>query len=110
MRYGVESTYCYGDLLFPDGHSAPVKHHCWLEVGPHLDSSRLVIDLTCDQADGLDEPVLCAPHDKLRHQGLNYVSHTRSSFGDLPQDRVWHRYEQLIDSIAVSVEQARDIS
>jgi hypothetical protein len=110
VSHSVKTTYCYGDLLFPGSRSKPVKHHCWLEMGSAGDPSRLVIDLTCDQADDLDEPVLCAPHDKLLAQGLNYVSHTRSDFDDLTQDRVWYRYEQLIDAMADGIESAHEVS
>ena len=98
--FGVEATYCYGDLEFLDGLSASVNHHCWIEIGRRDDATRLVIDLTCDQAESLHEPVLCATHDDLVRQGMNYIARTRLSFEDLPADRVWHRYNNLSDAIA----------
>jgi hypothetical protein len=97
--YHVRATYCYGDLRFVDGVSRPVDHHCWVEIGEVDDPMRLVIDLTCDQAESIDNPVLCARHDRLQDQGLNYVAHNRIEFLDLPRDRVWRRYNQLADAM-----------
>jgi len=102
--YGVMSSYCYGDLTFDNPDLSPVQHHCWLEIGDGDDPSRLVIDLTCDQAEHISEPVLCAPHDKLIAQGLNYVSRSRLKLDQLPSDRVWHRYERLSDALYRPVE------
>jgi hypothetical protein len=106
--YQVEATYCYGDLLFDDDCSPSVMHHCWVEIGPEDDPTRMVIDLTCDQAENITEPVLCATHqDLISQDGMHYVSHTRSSLHRLNQDRVWHRYENLLDAMIEQVEQDR---
>ena len=55
-NFKVEATYCYGDLIFTTGSSAPVSHHCWVEIGPENDPNRIIIDLTFDEADQLDDP------------------------------------------------------
>ncbi len=95
----MEPTYCYGDLVFVDGRSNPVNHHCWIEIGEEADPHRVVIDLTCDQADGLSELVLSAEYEGLLKQGLKYESKTRLKLDQLPSDRVWHRFIALSDAI-----------
>jgi hypothetical protein len=100
--YGVHSTYCYGDLLFSDEDLTPVKHHCWIEIGDVVDGCRLVIDLTCDQADSIEDQVLCSTHDDLVRQGLRYEARTRLKIKDLPHDRVWDRFMALCDALPVS--------
>jgi hypothetical protein len=97
--FGVEATYCYGDLIFNDPNRSPVHHHCWVEIGKPDDSSRIVIDLTCDQADSITEPVLSAEYTTLAEQGMDYSARTRLTIDELPHDRVWHRFTVLDDSI-----------
>jgi hypothetical protein len=101
-NFEVDATYCYGDLIFRDSWSKPVNHHCWIEIGDEHDPARMVIDLTCDQADSLSDPVLYDRHDRLLGQGLDYRSKTRLALDDLAKDRVWHRYEALEDAISTS--------
>lgn len=103
-NYGVDSTYCYGDLLFSDKGIAPVSHHCWVEIGDQDDPSRLVIDLTCDQADSIEEPVLCAQYKDLVGQGLVYEARTRLALDRLPEDRVWGRFMVLSDAVTLPLE------
>lgn len=105
--FGVEANYCYGDLIFHDGTSKPVAHHCWVEIGEGIDPTRLVVDLTCDQAESLDQPVLCAPHDNLVKQGMEYQARTRLTLDELPADRVWHRFMALSDAVDCVLDSVR---
>jgi hypothetical protein len=101
--FGVEATYCYGDLEFADPTRKPVHHHCWIEVGEEDDASRIVIDLTCDQAESVSEPVLSAEHTKLVERGMKYIARTRLSLDEIPLDRVWHRFNVLDDAMDGSI-------
>ncbi|MFF4827960.1 hypothetical protein ACFY20_34235 [Streptomyces sp. NPDC001312] len=95
----IEATYCYGRLRFTDPLISSVDHHCWLEIGPPSDPARQVIDLTCDQADGFKEKVICRRHDELEDDGIRYEPVTRLTVDDLPSDRVWPRYTRLEESM-----------
>jgi hypothetical protein len=99
VRYGIEATYCYGNLETDVPGVKPVDHHCWLEIGAPADPRRLVVDLTCDQAIGLGEATLCEWHGDLERRGLRYVSFTRRRLDELDQDRVWSRYLSLRDTL-----------
>jgi len=97
--YGVEATYCYGRLEADIPGVEPVDHHCWLEVGRSSDPNRLVVDLTCDQATGLDRETLCDTYGDLAKQGLHYVAAFRRRLDELRQDRVWPRFLLLNDAV-----------
>jgi len=101
--YHAEPTYCYGDLLFPDGSGEPVTHHCWVEVGDHDDPGRVVIDLTSDQAEPSRDGIVCASHRELLSRGMNYVAHSRQGLEDLVRDRVWARFLLLDDAIGTDL-------
>ncbi|MHA6757033.1 transglutaminase-like domain-containing protein [Streptacidiphilus sp. PAMC 29251] len=95
----IEATYCYGRLVFEDPAVSTVDHHCWIEVGSPQDGDRQVIDLTCDQADGFEEPIICAPYSTLKEQGISYEPQARLTVDELPDDRVWRRFTYLDDSM-----------
>jgi hypothetical protein len=99
VRDGIEAMYCYGKLETDVSGVEPVDHHCWLEIGSPTDPGRLVIDLTCDQAEGLRQATLCEFHGDLSRQGLRYVTHARRRLDELDQDRVWSRYLALRDTV-----------
>lgn len=103
-KHHADATYCYGDLVFTDSRHRPVLHHCWIEIGSEGDPSRHVIDITCDQAEALDEPVLYQRHDELVRQGLDYRARTRLTLDELPDDRVWHRFLALSDAVDSDVD------
>ena len=98
--YSTEATYCFGDLIFTNGEAEPVQHHCWVEIGADDDPQRVVIDLTFDQSDLPEEPVLCDNYAELRGRGLDYRAFNRLSLEKLPDDRVWQRFLALCDVIA----------
>ncbi|MFD9795536.1 hypothetical protein ACFWXK_31810 [Streptomyces sp. NPDC059070] len=95
----IEATYCYGKLSFDNPSISSVDHHCWIEIGPPTEARRVVIDLTCDQADGFEEKVIYRRHDELTRDGIHYEPATRLAVDDLPADRVWSRYTRLEESM-----------
>ncbi|MEU5255147.1 transglutaminase domain-containing protein [Streptomyces longwoodensis] len=95
----IEATYCYGRLRFADQGVSSVDHHCWIEVGDPSDPARQIIDLTCDQADGFEQKVICERYDKLVSTGIRYEPVTRLAVDELPRDRVWPRYARLEESM-----------
>jgi hypothetical protein len=99
-RFGIEATYCYGQLDVDIPGVQPVAHHCWIEIGPESDASRLVVDLTCDQATGLDRQTLCEMHKDLASEGIRYGAVYRFRLDELKRDRVWFRFLELDDSMA----------
>jgi hypothetical protein len=99
-RFGIEATYCYGRLDVDIPGVQPVAHHCWIEIGRQADPGRLVVDLTCDQATGLDRQTLCEMHQELAVQGIRYDSVYRFRLDELKRDRVWFRFLELDDSMA----------
>jgi hypothetical protein len=100
-EFGMNSTYCYGRLSVALPGVKSVDHHCWVEIGDHRDAGRMVIDLTCDQAEGLQRSVLCDRHDDLAARGLSYEVRSRLDLDELPEDRVWRRFLALSDAAAV---------
>lgn len=107
-KYSVEATYCYGTLTIDRAQRSIVDHHCWLEIGQCEDPQRIVIDLTCDQAEGLEGPVLCERHDRLIESGVRYEARSRLSVDELHMDRVWRRFQAL--RAAVDAVQGEDCS
>ncbi|MER6630946.1 hypothetical protein ABT301_22465 [Streptomyces sp. NPDC000987] len=95
----IEATYCYGRLRFTDPRISSVDHHCWIEIGSPDDPARQVIDLTCDQADGFEEKVICRRYDELVRAGIRYEPAARLTVDELPGDRVWPRYLSLEESM-----------
>lgn len=101
-EYEVEATYCYGTLTIERPQLGNVDHHCWLEIGKSDDPSRIVIDLTCDQAEGLGSPILCEEYRKLAKRGVRYEARSRLEMNELDRDRVWKRFQALrtaVDSL-----------
>ncbi len=96
-EFGVESTYCYGQLKSTNPAISSVEHHCWVEIGRPSDPFRTIIDLTSDQAAGMEGPVLCGRHRELAADGLSYNSVSRLRLDELPKDRVWRRFIVLND-------------
>lgn len=107
--FGVEATYCYGDLNFSDLSREAVHHHCWIEIGDSTDASRIVVDLTCDQADSVEKPVLSAEHDSLIKQGMHYLAKSRLSLDELPTDRVCYRFNILDDAVTTVAEMTSQV-
>lgn len=93
-KYEVAPTYCYGKLSV-EGAGSSVDHHCWLEIGDREDPDRVVIDLTCDQAEGLRQSTLCRRYDELVKEGVRYEARSCLGVDQLYTDRVWKRFKVL---------------
>jgi hypothetical protein len=102
--FQVEANYCYGRLSFRQQHIGAVNHHCWVEVGEPTNPRRIVVDLTCDQAQGLDQQIMCETFDRLQSRGVIYESHARLTLDQLHSDRVWHRFAALDDAVMLGQE------
>ncbi|WP_410787343.1 hypothetical protein [Kribbella sp. C-35] len=90
-----QAEYCVGYVLFGGGRGRS-ELHCWVEIGDATSTKRLVIDLTADQFEHLSsKQVLCAPHERLVDQLIEYKADYRMRFGMLREDDVWERYQAL---------------
>jgi hypothetical protein len=97
------ARYCVGDVLFggADGERAVEKYHCWVEITDELSPTRLVIDLTCDQFQGLkDVSVLVEDHRSLMARSIEYRLGTSRRFEELSGDSVWARLKVLDQAIS----------
>jgi hypothetical protein len=92
--YSMPSTFCQGSLVFDDQQAESVLDHCWLEISGSA-GEELILDLTCDQAQGFDRPIVFHEKTQLDRQRVRYILHDRLSISDLPDSPVWTRYEAL---------------
>jgi hypothetical protein len=97
-EYSIRSTFCVGALTFDDDQVEDLPHHCWLEI--RAESEDLVLDLTCDQAQGFDQEILFDSKSDLDRAHIYYSSRSRVNISDLPNDPVWPRYQKLLLNIA----------
>ena len=75
-----------------------VLDHCWLELNGS-DGEELILDLTCDQAQGFDRPIVLDAMTHLDCQGVRYIARERLSISDLPDSPVWPRYQTLLRNL-----------
>jgi hypothetical protein len=97
-QYSKSSTFCEGSLIFDDQQAENVLDHCWLELNGSADA-ELVLDLTCDQAQGFDRPIIFHAKSDLDRQGVRYIPRERLSISDLPDSPVWPRYQTLLRNL-----------
>jgi hypothetical protein len=97
-QLSMSSTFCEGSLLFNDQQAENVLDHCWLELNGSADED-LVLDLTCDQAQGFDRPIIFHAKTDLDRQGVRYIPRERLSISDLPDSPVWPRYQKLLRNL-----------
>jgi hypothetical protein len=95
QRYSMSSTFCEGSLIFDDQQAENVLDHCWLEL-KGSDGEELILDLTCDQAQGFDSPIVFQAKADLDRQGVRYIARDRLNISDLPDSPVWPRYQTLL--------------
>src|SRR4029434_8370424 len=100
-RYSMSSTFCEGSLIFDDKQAEDVVDDCWLELSGS-DGEELILDLTCDQAQGFNRPIVLDAKTYLDHQRVHYVSRERLSRSDLPNSPVWPRYQTLLRKLGSS--------
>jgi hypothetical protein len=97
-KYSMSSTFCEGSLIFHDQQAESVLDHCWLELNGS-DGDELILDLTCDQAQGFDRPIVLNAKTHLDRQGVRYIPRERLSISDLPDSPVWPRYQTLLRNL-----------
>jgi hypothetical protein len=95
-------TYCYGKILRTRSRQAVLRKHCWIEIEPTASRSRLIVDLTGDQAKTLrDHQVLCGWAEELRAKHrLIYKAEWRLTPQELEGDRVQDRLALLKHNLA----------
>jgi hypothetical protein len=93
-QYSLPSTFCQGSLIFNDQRAESVLDHCWLELSGSA-GEELILDLTCDQAQGFDRPIVLHAKTHLDRQRVSYIPYDRLNISDLPDSPVWTRYEAL---------------
>jgi hypothetical protein len=104
-RLHIDATYCCGRLSIDGPAPGSIDYHCWLEIGTQDDPGRLIVDLTCDQASGIGQKVLCEEHRSLLVRGIRYEADLRSDPEKLQSDpsgsgqRVWRRYHALVEAV-----------
>jgi hypothetical protein len=93
-QFLMSSTFCEGSLIFSNNQAENVLDHCWLELNG-LAGEELVLDLTCDQAQGFDRAIVLDAKTHLDRQGVRYIRRDWLSTSDLPNSPVWPRYQTL---------------
>jgi hypothetical protein len=99
QQYSIPSTFCEGSLIFDDQQAENVLDHCWLELN-ESDGDELILDLTCDQAQGFDTPIVFHAKADLDRQGVHYIARDRLSISDLPDSPIWPRYQTLLRNLS----------
>jgi hypothetical protein len=95
LEYSIHSTFCRGSVTFVNQQAENLPDHCWLEIDGCSDGD-LILDLTCDQADGFDRQIVFDSKARLDIEHVCYESHSRIDISDLPHDRFfWPRYQRL---------------
>jgi hypothetical protein len=95
-EYSIRSILCRGSVKFLDQQAENIPDHCWLEIaGPS--GEDLILDLTCDQAEGFDRQIVFNSRARLDMEHIRYQSHDRINISDLPGDPFfWPRYLRLL--------------
>src|SRR5512133_3186825 len=97
-EFSMSSIFCEGSLIFDGQQAEDVLDHCWLEL-EGSDGEELILDLTCDQAQGFDRPIVLDARTYLDRQGVRYIPRDRLSISDLPGSPVWPRYQTLLRNL-----------
>jgi hypothetical protein len=98
-EYSIGSTFCRGWLIFSEHAAKDLLDHCWLEITA-ASGEELVLDLTCDQAQGFDKQIIFDSRSNLDQSHVHYIPHERVAISDLPSNPVWPRYQKLLRNIA----------
>lgn len=94
-KYSIRSTFCRGLLMF-DGQAEDVGDHCWLEIKGES-GEELVLDLTCDQAQGFNRQIVFESKADLDRERIHYIARDRGEISDLPYSNpLWPRYQRLL--------------
>jgi hypothetical protein len=94
-EYSISSTFCRGSLILCERQAKDVLDHCWLEI-TEKSGEDLVLDLTCDQAQGFDRQIIFDSSADLDQEHIHYIPRERLNISDLPNAPVWPRYQKLL--------------
>jgi hypothetical protein len=98
-EYSIGSTFCRGSLTFSERAAEDLLDHCWLEITAES-GEDLVLDLTCDQAQGFNRQIVFDLRADLDQENVHYIPRERVDIADLPNNPVWPRYQRLLRNIA----------
>jgi hypothetical protein len=96
--YSTASTFCRGSLIFDEENVQDLTDHCWLEINGKP-GDVLILDLTCDQAQGFDHRIVFGAKAKLEWDGVHYLPREQVEISDLPSNPVWPRYTRLLHNM-----------
>ena len=94
-EYSIGATFCRGSLILCEQPAEDLLDHCWLEMTAESDE-ELVLDLTCDQAQGFDRQIVFDSSADLDQEHIHYIPRERLDVSDLPNKPVWPRYLKLL--------------
>jgi hypothetical protein len=109
-EYSIRSVFCRGSVNFVDKQAENLPDHCWLEIDGRS-GEDLILDLTCDQAEGFKRPIVFDSRACLDLELVRYVSDDRIDISDLPHDPLfWPRYTRLRLNMVASACQLRRLA
>jgi hypothetical protein len=102
-EYSIDSTFCRGSLIIDDETAENLFDHCWLEISGRP-GDILILDLTCDQAQGFDRRIVFDANAKLEWHGVHYLPREQVEISDLPSNPVWPRYTRLLRNMVSPIQ------
>jgi hypothetical protein len=104
--FGISATFCRGAFRFNAQRAKEILDHCWLEVRAGS-GDTLVLDLTCDQASGFDQPYVFESVTELENKDIRYIAQDRLVVSELPNS-ILERYKVLVLNLAGVVDGCKD--
>jgi hypothetical protein len=102
-EYSIRSTFCLGSVIFDGQDAENLLDHYWLEIDGES-GEELILDLTCDQAQGFNRQIVFDSRTDLEREHVHYIPRERVDVSDLPpNDPVWSRYRRLLLNMVVAM-------
>jgi hypothetical protein len=102
-EYSIRSTFCMGSVIFDEQDAENLLDHCWLEIDSES-CEELILDLTCDQAQGFHRQIVFDSRAQLDQEHVHYIPRERVDVSDLPpNDPVWSRYRRLLLNMVIAM-------
>jgi hypothetical protein len=102
-EYSIRSTFCLGSVIFDEHEADNLLDHCWLEIDGES-GEQLILDLTCDQAQGFNRQIVFDSRADLDEEHVHYIPRERVDISDLPPNNpVWTRYRRLLLNMVVAM-------
>jgi hypothetical protein len=92
--YSISSRFCTGSVNFDKERAQDLQEHCWLEIDG-ISDDNLILDLTCDQAQGFTTKIVFDSRANLDRQRVHYVTNGLEDIGE-PSHDLWLRYQMLV--------------